>query len=128
MKKVSRFAFGAVMVILVFALVACTRTAQDYIDAHDADALQAVKDTARASGMEATITAEGDTVIYTYRYLEPVADVEATKAALEGQTSTLRSVANLALTEMRNFGVESPVIRYVYRNSDGSEIWQVEFS
>jgi hypothetical protein len=125
MKKV--LCFGMV-IVMALVLVACggDKTAQDYLDAHDADELRQLKEMTRNAGMELSITASGDTVIYTYRYLEEM-DVEATRAYMDTMSGVLKAGADIAIAEMKEFGVSSPVIRYVYQNIDGAQIWSGDF-
>jgi hypothetical protein len=127
MKKV----LGIVLALaMVLSLVGCfgPKSAQDYIDANPEEDIQEVIKQARDEmGMELAITSDEDTLIYTYRFLEEV-DAEATSDHLDTQYEVLKKAAEEdVISEMKEFGVENPVVRYTYKNKDGSEIWSKDF-
>jgi len=130
MKKIALLL--AALMIIVVALTACSssNTAQDYVDAipqADMDMVNAIY-----AGLGMTVTAEAyddNTVVFIYQYDEQQEEVEFLKEMWQGLEDASRAEAQAILTEMRDeFDIEDPVVRYVYRNADGTEIWSVDFS
>ncbi|WP_062076877.1 hypothetical protein [Demequina globuliformis] len=71
---------------------------------------------------------EPSTIVYTYQYAEAVDPDEAT-AYFEGVTDTLADLCESTVFPMMEAeGVESPEARYVYLNSDGSELWSETYT
>lgn len=90
--------------------------------------LDSLKTSAEDSGMNITITGEGNKLIYTFTYGEGTDTegmAEALEAALETQASTFEGVA-ASLTEAVE--VEDPIVVVVYADSEGNEIYSREFT
>ena len=126
-KKLVAVGLAVVMLFGVVALVGCggSRTAADYLNAHSQADLDAMIAQTRAMGMELEITTDGDAMIYTYTFIQPVDADEVDMSEMEG---LLRMTADMVLAEMSDFGIDNPVIRYVYLNADGSLLAEMEFS
>lgn len=90
--------------------------------------LDSLKTSAEDSGMNITITGEGNKLIYTFTYGEGTDTedlAEALEAALDTQASTFEGVA-ASLTEAVE--VEDPIVVVVYADSEGNEIYSREFT
>ncbi|MDR1953039.1 MAG: DUF4854 domain-containing protein [Clostridiales Family XIII bacterium] len=95
---------------------------EEYIDASK-DALNSMKE-ALGDTMELTVSGEGTTLVYTYKFKIDVDKAQA--SALEKQESTLKQTAESAIIpEMKKSGIKNPQVKYVYLNSDGSELYSL---
>ena len=90
--------------------------------------LDSLKTSAEDSGMNITITGEGNKLIYTFTYGEGTETdglAEALEAALDTQASTFEGVA-ASLKEAVE--VEDPIVVVLYADSEGNEIYSREFT
>lgn len=90
--------------------------------------LSTMKESLASSGMDISITGEGNKLIYTYTYPEGTPTdglADSLAAAIEGQTSTFKSVASALKLVV---DVDSPVVVVSYVTSDGTEIFSTEFT
>lgn len=82
-------------------------------------------DTYSAMSVEAD---EPDTIIYSYTY-KNVMDASATASTMDKQAGTLQSTLDSQVfPAMKQAGIASPKATYIYKNSDGSVIWERTFS
>ncbi len=92
------------------------------------DQIEDLKETLRDQGLDMEITAEGNKLIYTYRYLVEV-DTETVKETLEtgldAQEGTFKAIAQSIATAVN---VESPVIVVRYLDQEGNLICEREFA
>jgi hypothetical protein len=95
---------------------------EEYLDTSK-DALNSVKESL-GDTMEVTVSGEGTTLIYTYKFKIEID--EAQVSALKKQESTLKQTAeSTIIPEMEKFGIKNPQVKYVYLNSDGSELYSL---
>ena len=115
---------AVVMLFGVFVLVGCGgRSAQDYLNAHSQADLDAVVAQVRAMGMELEMTTDGDVLIYTYTFIEQVGN-----DFVMDESMLRRTAETVILPEMSNFGINNPVVRYIYVDADGTVLADMEFS
>lgn len=76
-----------------------------------------------------TVTGSGtDTIVYSYTYAKR-ADATSTAQAIEAQVGSLQSTLDAQVfPAMREAGIASPKATYIYKNTDGSVIWEKTFS
>lgn len=82
------------------------------------------------STLEFDCYAEGDTLVYEYKYtsLIPESALELTKKAIEDSASSLKSAQKIVFTEILEYvDVENPIVCYRYLNSDGALIAEIKF-
>jgi len=118
------FDADANMVLLNSEIEIIVKTAADYLNSHNQSDLDYVIALTRAMGMELTITADGNVLIYTYTFIEQVDVFDDSLLDV-----MLRPTAeNIVLPDMSDFGVRNPAVRYVYLNADGTLLAEIEFS
>lgn len=95
---------------------------QLYIDASMPSvrsAMEQYKDT-----FDLTVTGEGTTLVYMYKYVFDVGDIKAVYSGIKLQEDTLITTAKtIVIPEMKSYGIKDPKIKYVYLNVDGTEIY-----
>jgi uncharacterized lipoprotein YehR (DUF1307 family) len=95
---------------------------EEYLDASK-DALNTVKETL-GDTMELTVSGEGTTLVYTYKFKIDVDETQA--SAIKEQENLLKQTAeSTIIPEMETFGIKNPQVKYVYLNSDGSELYSL---
>jgi len=128
-KRLMAVSLVVVMLFSVVVLVGCggSRTAADWLNAHDQAMLDGLVDATRAAGMDLEMTTDGDVMIYTYTFMEQL-DEEMSAVMVEMFEPINRATSDALLAEMSDFGVANPVVRYIYLNADGSLLGEMEFS
>ena len=125
-KRLMAVGLAVVMLFSAVALVGCgTRTAADYLNAHSQADLDAIVAQVRAMGMDIEMTTDGDTMIYTYTFMEQL-DADDFDASM--MEAMLRPTADMILAEMSDFGVANPEVRYIYLNADGAVLADMTFT
>lgn len=80
--------------------------------------------------MDIDVSADGDRLVYTFKFSEEIEDLEATKSAMEEQmnddtfASTFKNIAG-SLSEA--IEVENPSVVVTYLAMDGTEIYSQEY-
>ena len=77
-------------------------------------------------GLRIEIVAEGNKVVYLYKFSNPV-DAEATKPALESGIEAQKETFNQSVRDMQAEIKEKVVLCIRYLNADGTVICQAEF-
>ena len=72
--------------------------------------------------MEMSVEAEGNTVIFTYQMFIDLGDSEAAKTAVEDEMRNQEEAMTQAVAQLREEGIEDPVVRLVFIDKDGNEI------
>lgn len=111
--------------------------APDVPDTTSADALQSFVDTVRPEAeaeaarysdlySDFSLEAEGSgTMVYSYTYMSQV-DAEQARSSIESARGALEGFAELALPEMKSWGVSEPSVKWVYHNADGTVITTID--
>lgn len=99
---------------------------QSYIDA-SRDALQAEFDRYSDVYSDFSMEAEGSrTLVYRYTFRSQL-DAAQARSNLASMDDTLEATANSVIfPEMRAAGIDDPVVKWIYHNSDGTIITTVE--
>ena len=105
------------------------RSMQEYIESEEvADAIEGLADTFEQQGLSISVGAEGDCMIYEYKYVD---QVEVTEESAQALSDSLDSMSDTIQTSLETIALiveaENPSIRYVYLNADGTEITSREF-
>lgn len=132
-KKIVSRALLLVMVCMM-ALLATACSAKPYKSMDEfvaSDELKAelasAKESLGNSGLDITVVAEGNKLVYVYtmqEQMDTAGMAEALKSGLDAQSATFENVAK-SLTEAVD--VENPTVVVRYLNNDGSEIYSQEF-
>ena len=77
--------------------------------------------------MEITLTSEGETMTYTYKFVADVGDLSTVKQSLEGEMENQRSTMESVVKSLKDSGIANPVVVMKYVNNDGTEITSFEF-
>lgn len=135
MKRRIKSLFACVlMVIMVLTLTACGgsskyKTMDDYVKSSEIqEQLKSLKEQITSdSGMEINMFADGDALVYEYRYTEIEKQdgmAEALKSGLAEQESTFKETAN-ALKSVVD--IKNPVVDIRYIDSKGELIYSQQF-
>ena len=103
---------------------------QEYIEsAEAANAIEHLVDTFAQKGLSISVGAEGDCMIYEYKYID---QVEVTEESAQALSDSLDSMSDTIQTSLETIAslvdAENPSIRYVYLNADGAEIYSRTFT
>jgi hypothetical protein len=99
---------------------------EKYID----DIRSKTEDTIESSkekGMDYSVFARGSALVHRYKYIVDVGDLKKAKSLLEQYAYLLEKAADDEIAKLEDAGVKSPSVIYLYSNSDGAEIYFVEF-
>jgi hypothetical protein len=77
--------------------------------------------------MQITLSAEGETLVYTYKFTNDVGDLSTVKQSLEGEMENQRSTMETVVKSLKDAGIANPGVVMKYLNNDGSEITSFEF-
>jgi len=127
MKKILTTLLLLTMVCVMIVGCGGSTTAQQYLDEFDQDELNSLIEDIRAAGIDFEITAQGDTLIYTLTVIEEMDEMFLaimSEAMLEMISSLIEDEV---LSEMREFGIENPAVRYVFVDTDGTVLEEVTF-
>lgn len=104
-----------------------SRALREYVDASRSASERIVDQMAPGVYSDFSVDAAGSsTLVYTYTFAEQV-DREGFEAYMADLNGVMRESANLPLTEMRQYGIRNPKVRYVYLNPDGSVVGSLDF-
>lgn len=97
---------------------------QAYLEAEEMQAqLKALKDSLKDSGLDMDVTAEGDTVIYTYTYGTQLTVTDEMKDAMDEALDAQKATFTTLISELKNkTNAANPKVEVRYLNKDGSEI------
>ena len=118
------------VVVMIFCLTACGKPSVEEFASSEAvqSEIAELKSSLSGSGMDISVTGEGDKLIYTFTLAEgtDTTDLEeGLKAGVEAQASTFEGLA----TELKGaVSAENPVVVVIYATSDGTEIYSQEFT
>lgn len=135
MKKISiKLMAVLACVLMVMSFASCGGNGKfasvaDYVNSDIVqNQLESMMDTVDSMGMDIKVYGEDNKLVYEYKFDTQMDNVDAMAAALdsslESQASTFEGVAN-SMKEVVN--VDNPVVKVVYLNADGSEIFSKEF-
>ena len=127
MKKKALVVLLVVVTLLSVVAVGCSSsvTVKGYIEAQRAqldDLIESVKDEA-----EMSIYDEGNTIVFSYKYKTDVGDVETAGENMKATESALKAGADAIKAELKIFGINDSAVKYIYINSDGTEIYSKTF-
>ena len=138
MKHAKRFtALLACLLAVVLMCTACSRKPKD-VEAYLQDETVAQQLDEQLSAMESSdysvdVTAEGNTLIYTFAFGQQIdlsdetvnsTVVSALESGMEQQSSVFEGIVDELQNEVQDAGVK---VRIVYNNADGTEIYSCEF-
>ena len=80
-------------------------------------------------GLSIGIGAEGDSLVYEYRFDEQVEVTDELKDEIAAQVESISDVTESNLETIKDYvDIENPSIEYVYLNADGTEIYSRTFT
>ena len=138
MKHAKRFtALLAYLLAVVLMCTACSGKPKD-VEAYLQDETVAQQLDEQLSAMESSdysvdVTAEGNTLIYTFAFGQQIdlsdetvssTVVSALESGMEQQSSVFEGIVDELQNEVQDAGVK---VRIVYNNADGTEIYSCEF-
>ncbi len=85
--------------------------------------LESLKSSLADQGLDFDMAAEGNKLIYIYKYTDADIDPEATAEALSGQSDTTDEQLKSVYDALVEAGIEDPVIEAQFLAADGSEIF-----
>ncbi|MBC8610370.1 Uncharacterised protein [uncultured Ruminococcus sp.] len=118
------------VVVMIFCLTACGKPSVEEFASSEAvqSEIAELKSSLSGSGMDISVTGEGDKLIYTFTLAEGTDTTgleEGLKAGVEAQASTFEGLA----AELKGaVSAENPVVVVIYATSDGTEIYSQEFT
>ena len=131
MKKLFAILLCFIMIFSLFACGAKVKTVEDYLKDKDVQSqMDTLKETKKNSGIDMEVKAEGNKLIYSYKYSDQIdeenlsAVKENLESGLEIQASVFDGILKTLKDEMK---INDPSISVRYLNADGSEILTKEY-
>lgn len=131
MKKLFAILLCFIMIFSLFACGAKVKTVEDYLKDKDVQSqMDTLKETMKNSGIDMEVKAEGNKLIYSYKYSDQIdeenlsAVKENLESGLEIQASVFDGILKTLKDEMK---INDPSISVRYLNADGSEILTKEY-
>lgn len=131
MKKLFAILLCFIMIFSLFACGAKVKTVEDYLKDKDVQSqMDTLKETMKNSGIDMEVKAEGNKLIYSYKYSDQIDEenLSAVKENLESGLEIQASVFDGFLKTLKDeMKISDPSISVRYLNADGSEILTKEY-
>lgn len=130
MKKIAAlFVNLCLALVMVITLTACGsskefKDIQEYIDAQK-DQIDAAIKQQEGTGMTMEVKADGDTLVYRYVYADEMPINDETTAYFDAKLEETKEQFQAVIDEMKELiDVESPKVKLLYENPDGSVVYE----